>query len=46
MGNNKQINILNPTYCFFNDTINIKNFDQNLMKIYQKLIEKHLCLLH
>ena len=46
MGNNKQINILNPTYCFFNDTINIKNFDQNLMKIYQKLMEKHLCLLH
>ena len=46
MGKNKQINILNPTYCFFNDTIIIKNFDQNLMKIDQKFMEKHLCLLH
>ena len=46
MGNNKEVNILNSTYCFFNDTINTKIFDQNLMKIYQKLMEKHLCLLH
>ena len=29
MGNIKKINKLNRTY-FFNDLINIKNFDQNL----------------
>ena len=32
MGNIKQINIKNRTYCFFNDMINIKNFDSNLLK--------------
>ena len=30
----KQINIRNPTYYFFNDMINIKNVDLNLLKIY------------
>ena len=29
----KQINIRNPTYYFFNDMINIKNVDLNLLKI-------------
>ena len=33
MGNNKQINITNCTYYFFNDMINIKNFDLNILKI-------------
>ena len=33
MGNIKQINIKNRTYYFFNDMINIKNFDPNLLKI-------------
>ena len=33
MGNTKQINIKNQTYYFFNDMINIKNFDSNLLKI-------------
>ena len=36
MGNIKQINIKNRTYCFFNDTINIKNFDPSLIKIDKK----------
>ena len=33
MGNTKQINIKNQTYYFFNDMINVKNFDSNLLKI-------------
>ena len=33
MGNINQINIENQTYYFFNDMINIKNFDSNLLKI-------------
>ena len=37
MGNIKQINIKNQTYYFFNDMINIKNFDSNFLKIHKKL---------
>ena len=33
MGNVKQINTENRTYYFFNDMINIKDFDWNLLKI-------------
>ena len=33
----KQVNIKNRTYYFFNDMINIKNFDSNLLKIDKKL---------
>ena len=36
MGNIKQINIKNQTYYFFNDMINIKDFDSNLLKIDKK----------
>ena len=36
MGNIKQINIKNRTYYFFNDMINIKNFDSSLLKIDKK----------
>ena len=36
MGNIKQINIKNRTYYFFNDIINIKDFDASLMKIEKK----------
>ena len=36
MGNIKQINIKNRTYYFFNDMINIKNFDSSLLKIDRK----------
>ena len=32
----KSINIKNKTYYFFNDMINIKNFDSNLFKIDKK----------
>ena len=33
MENIKQINVKNRTYYFFNDTINIKDFDRSLIKI-------------
>ena len=36
MGNVKEINIKNQTDYFFNDMINIKNFDPNLLKIDKK----------
>ena len=36
MGNIKEINIKNRTYFFFNDIINIKDFDPNLLKIDEK----------
>ena len=32
----KSIKIKNQTYYFFNDMINIKNFDSNLLKIDKK----------
>ena len=36
MGNIKEINIKNRTYYFFDDMINIANFDPNLLKIDKK----------
>ena len=33
MGNMKEINIKNLTYYFFDDMINAKNFNPNLLKI-------------
>ena len=36
MGNSKQINIKNRTYYFFNDMIDIKDFDPSLIKIDKK----------
>ena len=37
MGVVKQINIKNRTYYFYNDMMNIKNFDPILLKIDRKL---------
>ena len=36
MGEVKQINIKNRTYYFYNDMINLKNLEPNLLKIDQK----------
>ena len=36
MGEVKQINIKNRTYYFYNDMINIKSFEPNLLKIDRK----------
>ena len=32
----KQINIKNRTYCFYNDQINLKDFDARLLKVDKK----------
>ena len=37
MGEVKQINIKNQTYYFYNDIIDLKNFDAKLLKINKKL---------
>ena len=39
MGNIKEMNIKNQTYYFFNDMINIKTFDPNLIKKSYKNID-------
>ena len=36
MGEVKQINIINRTYYFYNDIINLNDFDPNLLKIDKK----------
>ena len=36
MGTTQQINIKNRTYYFYNDMIDIKKFDSNLLKIDKK----------
>ena len=36
MRNVKEINIKNQTYHFFDDMVNIKEFDSNLLKIDKK----------
>ena len=36
MGEVKQINIKNRTYYFYNDQINLKDFDASLLKIDKK----------
>ena len=36
MGQDKQLNIKNQTYYFFNDMINIRNFHSNLLRIDKK----------
>ena len=36
MGKTRQINIKNQTYYFYNDQINLKDFDARLLKIDKK----------
>ena len=36
MGEVKEINIKNRTYCFYNDVIDLKDFEPNLLKIDKK----------
>ena len=36
MGEVKQINIKNRTYWFYNDQINLKDFDARLLKVDKK----------
>ena len=37
MGTVKQINIKNRTYYFFNDIIDLENFDSSLLKLDKKI---------
>ena len=36
MGTVKQVNIKNRTYCFYNDMVDIKTFDSDLLKVDKK----------
>ena len=36
MGKIRKINIKNRTYYFYNDIINLRNFESNLLKIDKK----------
>ena len=40
MGEVKQINIKNRTYYFYNDQINLKDFDAKLLKVDKKDYKK------
>ena len=37
----KQIDIQNRTYYFYNDSINIKDFDPNMLKLDKKTVLNH-----
>ena len=41
MDTTKQINIKNQTYYFYNDIIDIENFDAELLKIEKKIMQRH-----
>ena len=36
MGKTRQINIKNGTYYFYNDQINLKDFDASMLKVDKK----------
>ena len=36
----KQIEIKNRTYYLYNDMINLKNFESNLLKIDKKILQR------
>ena len=40
MGKVKQINIKNRTYYFYNDQINLKDFDASLLKVDKKITKR------
>ena len=40
MGEVKQINIKNRTYYFYNDQINLKDFDASMLKIDKKITKR------
>ena len=40
MGEIKQINIKNRTYYFYNDQIDLKDFDARLLKIDKKIVTR------
>ena len=46
MGEIKQINIKNETYYFYNDRIDLKDFDAKLLKIDKKRLQQDWHFLH
>ena len=42
MGKIRQINIKNRTCYFYNDQIDLKDFDAKLLKIDKKRLQRHL----
>ena len=38
----KQINIKNQTYYFYNNQINLKDFDARLLKVHKKITKRLL----
>ena len=40
MGKFKQINIKNRIYYFYNDQINLKDFDATLLKVEKKITKR------
>ena len=40
MGKITQINIKNQTYYFYNDQINLKDFDVSMLKINKKITKR------
>ena len=40
MGKIRQINIKNRTYYFYNDQINLKDFDAKLLKVDKKITRR------
>ena len=40
MGKVKQINTKNRTYHFYNDQINVKDFDARLLKVDKKITQR------
>ena len=42
----RQMNIKNRTYCFYNDLINIKDFNARLLKLDKKKFNGSWYLLH
>ena len=44
MGETKQINIKNKTYYFYNDQINLKDFDGRFLKVDKKITTRLTCI--
>ena len=40
MGNIRQINVKNRTYYFYDDQIDLKDFDARLLKIDKKIVTR------
>ena len=41
MGKVKQIDLKNRTYYFHNNVINVEEFDSNLLKIDNKMVQRY-----